>query len=624
MLEKIKTLFPKWLIMIIAIFLIIFLIIAGFYLFMVIKYENKILPNLYVGDINIGGLTIDQAKDILNKKVDDFNQAGVNFVFGEREANFLPLVTSADGDIAYQLINFDVDNTANRLFSYGRSNNFLTSLGQELNSIFEHNYQAMSFTADNAGIKKILIADFAGYEAPAENAKLIYSTGAGSTKINFSVQKEKTGKRIAYDQAIKELSNNLASIDNSPISLKEENDSPIILKKNCSNVEAQAQQYLETAPFTLIYDQGRFNIKKADLAAWLALKINPDASSPNKVIVEPNRIAIKNYLQFTIAPKIDKEPEQLKFEMNNGRVQKFQAGNDGFKLDIEKSSTDIMRMIDSRSSSTELTVIRTKNELANNNVDLSGIKEIIGTGQSNFKGSPKNRVHNIKVGANTLNGIIIKPGEKFSLVKTLGDITDKTGYLPELVIKGNKTEPEFGGGLCQIGTTAFRTALASGLPIIERRNHSYRVSYYEPAGTDATIYDPAPDLKFLNDTGNYILIQTRFEGTKIFFDFWGTKDGRTASSTYPTIYNIVKPEPTKIVETLDLPIGEKKCTEKAHNGADAYFDYQVTYPDGAIKKKKFSSHYIPWRAVCLIGVEKLSTPETQMVSTSTPAILKTN
>ncbi len=144
-----------------------------------------------------------------------------------------------------------------------------------------------------------------------------------------------------------------------------------------------------------------------------------------------------------------------------------------------------------------------------------------------------------------------------------------------------------------------------------RRNHSYRVSYYEPAGTDATIYNPSPDLRFINDTGNYILIQSRVEGDNLYFDFWGAEDGRVVEKTEPAIYNTVKPGPTKYIETLDLLPGVKKCTERAHNGADAYFDYKVTYAGGEIKEKRFASHYIPWREVCLVGVEKLTATSTE-------------
>ena len=162
----------------------------------------------------------------------------------------------------------------------------------------------------------------------------------------------------------------------------------------------------------------------------------------------------------------------------------------------------------------------------------------------------------------------------------------------------------------------FRAALAAGLPITMRRNHSYRVGYYEPAGTDATIYDPWPDLRFINDTADYILIQSKIDGDNLSFEFWGTGDGRMAERTEPTIYNIVKPGPAKIIETTDLKPGEKKCAERAHNGADAYFDYKVTYAGGEIKENRFSSHYVPWQEVCLLGVEKLSAPPA--TATSTP------
>ena len=205
------------------------------------------------------------------------------------------------------------------------------------------------------------------------------------------------------------------------------------------------------------------------------------------------------------------------------------------------------------------------------------------------------------------------------MLKVLIPFTEKAGWLPELVIKGNKTVPELGGGLCQIGTTLFRAILASGLPITERQSHSYRVRYYEPAGADATIYEPRPDFRFVNDTGNYLLINGYVEGDEVTFEVWGTKDGRTTLFTgrnetssifklLPKIFNITPPPPKKIVETLDLAPGKTKCTETAHAGADAEFTYSVTYANGTVKKETYRSHYRPWQAVCLVGVEKLTEP----------------
>ena len=135
------------------------------------------------------------------------------------------------------------------------------------------------------------------------------------------------------------------------------------------------------------------------------------------------------------------------------------------------------------------------------------------------------------------------------------------------------------------------------------------VSYYLEdglPGIDATIYVPRPDVRFINDTGHYILIQSRIEGDYLYFDFWGTKDGRITEKTKPTTWGWIAPPATKYIETTKLAVGTKKCTESAHYGVSASFDYNVTYPDGEVKKTTFTSKYKPWQAVCLIGVEQLS------------------
>jgi vancomycin resistance protein YoaR len=166
-----------------------------------------------------------------------------------------------------------------------------------------------------------------------------------------------------------------------------------------------------------------------------------------------------------------------------------------------------------------------------------GIRELVATGESNFKGSPNNRIHNITVGAAKFNGLIIAPGEEFSFNKYLGEVDDVHGFLPELVIKPEGVTPEFGGGLCQVSTTTFRAAMNAGLPIKARRNHSFAVQYYAPQGTDATIYPGSSDLKFVNNLASSLLIRTRVEGRKLYFDFFGTKDDRVIAFDGPTVFD---------------------------------------------------------------------------------------
>ncbi|MDD5396981.1 MAG: VanW family protein [Candidatus Moranbacteria bacterium] len=247
--------------------------------------------------------------------------------------------------------------------------------------------------------------------------------------------------------------------------------------------------------------------------------------------------AIKSHLE-DLARKVNRDPAEAKFKVENGVVTSFGESQNGITLDVDKSLQIIADTLNKNISGPQtiaLSFASKKPQTNYGDVNNLGITSLIGEGTSNFKGSPKNRIFNIKVAAERFNGLLIKPGEEFSFVKNLGEVDGEHGYLPELVIKNNVTEPEFGGGICQVSTTAFRAAIYSGLKITARRNHAYPVSYYNPQGMDSTVYVPNPDLRFLNNTPNYILIQTKIVGTVLTFDFYGTDDGRKTTVDGPYI-----------------------------------------------------------------------------------------
>ncbi|KKP79474.1 MAG: hypothetical protein A2271_04065 [Candidatus Moranbacteria bacterium RIFOXYA12_FULL_35_19] len=246
--------------------------------------------------------------------------------------------------------------------------------------------------------------------------------------------------------------------------------------------------------------------------------------------------ALNSFLE-DLARKSNKDPLDAKFKIENGKVVAFSLSALGTRLDTKKSADILKNYLADKnfSSSLELPIEKIQPEITSNSINDLGITSLIGEGKSNFAGSPKNRIFNIKVATDRFNGTLIKPGEEFSFVKILGEVDGEHGYLPELVIKHDKTEPEFGGGICQVSTTAFRAAIYSGLKITARRNHAYPVSYYNPQGMDATVYIPQPDLRFLNDTPKYILIETKIEGKELFFNFYGTADGRKVNIIGPKI-----------------------------------------------------------------------------------------
>lgn len=161
--------------------------------------------------------------------------------------------------------------------------------------------------------------------------------------------------------------------------------------------------------------------------------------------------------------------------------------------------------------------------------DNFGIKELLATGESYFKGSSANRVSNIRAASAPLDNLLIAPGESVSFLKLITPMTYEKGFRNGLIIQDGKVVSGWGGGTCQVSTTLYRAILNAGLTVEQRTAHSIRVGYYEQEsypGLDATVFLPRVDLKFRNDTGNNILITRNLDEANNFISFsiWGTKD----------------------------------------------------------------------------------------------------
>ena len=234
------------------------------------------------------------------------------------------------------------------------------------------------------------------------------------------------------------------------------------------------------------------------------------------------------------AARLNREPQNARLVVENGRAVQFQEHLSGYTLDAHSAAQALKTAILAGHTELEMSLDTRSPAIRLSDLNNLGIRERVATGQSDFTGSSASRINNIRVGAAQYNGIILAPGEEFSFNKYLGPVDAAHGFRPELVIKPEGATPEFGGGLCQVSTTAFRAAFFGGLPITQRRNHSYAVHYYEwiaddrprAVGLDATIYAPYQDMKFVNDTEGSLLVWTRLEGKRLYFDFYGTPDDR--------------------------------------------------------------------------------------------------
>jgi vancomycin resistance protein YoaR len=317
-----------------------------------------------------------------------------------------------------------------------------------------------------------------------------------------------------------------------------------------------------------------------------------------------------------IMQQVYKAPVDAVFSMQNNRVTAFRQSINGQTLDITIVKQKVFSYIPNllaNQHTQEITIpipLKTVTpNITSENVNKYGIQSLIGEGTSFFQHSAPERIYNVTLAASRVNGVLIAPQEEFSFDKALGDVSKFTGYQQAYVIQDGKTVLGDGGGVCQVSTTFFRALLHAGLPITERHAHAYRVGYYEEGGyepgIDATVFVPSVDLKFKNDTGHWILVQTYVNQStlELTIDLYGFNDGRIANVTTPVITNQIPAPDPLYQDDPTLPQGSVKQVDFAAPGARSTFTRTVTRNGKTLYHDTFVSDYKPWQAIFLRGTK---------------------
>lgn len=321
--------------------------------------------------------------------------------------------------------------------------------------------------------------------------------------------------------------------------------------------------------------------------------------------------SLREYIDY-IDEKYSFPAENALFKFENGKVTAFKFEKYGKQILAKDTLTTVsnkVRMYTDRSDNNLIIEIIDRTitpaiTMAQSN-DF-GIVEKVGEGKSDYSGSIAGRVHNVILATNRFNGVLIPKGQTFSFNKTIGDISSSTGYEQAYIIKNGRTVLGDGGGVCQVSTTMFRAALNTGLPIIERWAHAYRVHYYEndaKPGFDSTVFNPSNDLKFVNDLDSAILIATEIdqENNLLTYTFYGKKDNRKVEVSDATIWDVMPAPSAKYEDDPTLPRGTSKQVDWAAPGTKSRFHYRVTKNGSVTIDKDFYSVYKPWAAIYMIG-----------------------
>lgn len=491
-------------------------------------YAGKTPPHLYLANaINIGGLSAPQLKETVAVGAAHFANTPFEFEYNESVIRILP---SAFG------LNIPEENLTEQAIYVQRDG----SLGDFVKQIFSPAQIEFDIELDEKEIERDLRAFISGLTEP-KDAEIFRSEDGEITLVNGY-----PGVEINMENILRDIRTSMRNMDPGRIRIETTAKMPEISRSRVEPHFATIKEGLQrrivikkdkhtwAIDFKEYIPKGVIRFEKDSELARL------DPAARPKLIFEKS--AVEDLLKREILPKVYKPPHDVTISQDEKRKITFEGyGENGETADTVGLVAAINDSLnDNEIKEIKLPVKKLQGKVhAPEELEKLGIRDVLGVGHTTYYNSPINRRYNIKLGVNQFNGVLIGPGETISFNEILGPVVARRGFLEELVIKkGNELEREIGGGLCQVSTTFYRAGLRAGLPIVERRAHSFPVLYYSQTdghGLDATVYPPHQDLKMVNDTPGHLLIQAYTYDQEAKFHIYGTSDNRSVELEGPYV-----------------------------------------------------------------------------------------
>ena len=564
------------------------------------RYQDRIYPGVSVWGLDLGGLGLDEARALLDQHFNPYQGEQLILSHDQQSWQVSPL------DLGVSL---DVAATAISAHAVGRGVTLWDSL-QEQSQSLRQGHEVEPILSFDSGVAMVFLSQLAReVNRPVRNADLTVDglqVEVGSSQVGWDVDLAAT-YQLLYER--------VASFSGGEVGLVVQEQPPLVadVSETGTLVESMIGSPLVLSPNfaaqgELVEDLQPWTLGRESISGMLIIRQVKEHDSSVKLEVELDQEKLSAYVEG-LASQIERSPEnaRLDFDDSTGSLTPIAHSREGRTLDTAETMRLINTQVAAANREITLPILAVRPQVADDNGPDLGIVELVSEGITYFKGSSAGRINNIQVAASKFHGLVIPPGQTFSFNEHLGEVSAETGYEESVIIFGERTRVGIGGGVCQVSTTAFRAAFWGGFPILERTPHGFRVSWYEPpVGLDATVYSPWVDLKFLNDTSYYLLIETEADtqtGT-LAFRFYSTSTGRTVEMEGPFEDNVVVHGEPVYEDDPTLPKGTTKQVEWARNGVDVTLYRIIKEGDEVISREEFFSRYKPWQARYLVGTKE--------------------
>ena len=586
---------------------------------------GRIHPRVQIADVSVGGMTQSRAAEVLEEQMSERFEEPVTLVFEEQswslESSQVAAVPQVDAMVAEAM-------------AVGRTGGIGERAADRFSTWVQGGQLDPIVAADAEALAAVIDSIDTSVSVPPKDATILIEGTSASLQpaaVGIAMRREEVGGSLlkAFASAERELD---VAVDFVPVEVTD---------SDAKDALRDAEKIM-SGPVTVVHEDSSWEFSPDQIAAWisfrrvpvteeataasqaLAVSLNCDISVSATGAVVPVRHRLEafvdaNEASATVSAKVGQTGRpavDATFSARSGSVSIIPS-QDGIGPDVvalaEEMTTELAgdgeRVV-------ELRTTRVEADLTTEEAEQMGIKERISTYTTEYSSGNKPRVNNIHTLADALDGTLIAPGGTFSFNETIGQRTAAKGYQEAPAIVNGKLVPQLGGGICQVGTTIFNTVFESGLPVVQRRNHSFYISHY-PKGRDASVSWGGPDFKFKNDTPDWVLIATGYSSSSLTISLYGTDPGYEVTAKVGEWTNI-KPHPVEEIEDPTLPEDTRVIEDSGVDGRSVVVKRIVRKGGTIVREDSFRSVYTPKTEVVKVGTLPVSEPETD--TASAPAV----
>lgn len=494
-------------------------------------FATRVYPNVRVQGVAMGQMTRTEALRALHRHYADFLQHPVTLAYGgmtwQPALDDLGIEVGFDAAVQQALTAGKHAERKERV----RTGTAIWRYGLDI---------PLQVTVNQATMQRYLVTHLAPITRSAVDARLVIDG------VQSSVSPARAGRQALIDATVQDVTVAVQGLEPRTIAVRTRPLAPMISDRAAEKARQSVATLLQS-PLVLAAGERTWEWTLTDLVPLVEVQRVPSLTGPgDALVVRVDRAQIRKRLQ-PVQNATRERGVYPRVNWNGGDLRIFRAGTPGRQVDVGQAEQMIVDALWSSDRTIalpfeEVPVPTTAEDLAQ-----LGIRELISVGRTDFSDSEDYRITNIVAGMRLLHGVLIAPGEEFSFNETIGSIGEENGFVPGWAIVEGGIQQEWGGGICQDSTTMMRAAFWAGLPITERWNHSQYLPWYnkygygeygDGPGIDSTIFLGGVDLRFVNDTDAWILIQAyaNVGNSLAEIRFYGTRGGRTVElAGQPTI-----------------------------------------------------------------------------------------